>query len=537
MEGDLPARHRPRVHDLARDAAQQQVDTTGPRLVLDDLVLDDIVQAELPLPTQHVEPDVPGGLRLVEGVLDLGGAHRRIDRADVDRPGAHRSVEHGEAVDGHSAVEPDEKVEVGLVLRTGRRLLPDLALVPAEVGDDEGLAAGEVEQALARGVDGEAAEIDGDPAAVQAFGDCGGRSRSAGSVAAHDAGLVIPPSLSSTLALLFGFSDGPWRATRKWGQAASYRQRDYLRDEVLPGELDSVANSLADYALVCRAVLAGRGSGGAPPELDSPMEEPLLAFPLLRRAGHDTRSALSELGRYADLLTDAEASSGPGSEAADFVLNSLAEYGRYWHLMALLRVPIDSPFVLTYEERDALTVRWPFNRIALDVVTADAGSNHVTLRVPDASARLLAPRLVSTATGRSAELITTSTETRELLSFYTWDRERTERVSFRVLLAPTLGVSVLSAAVFALQIGLSALLYTKGAASLSELALVAGPVGFAASLLLLREPSTLAVRLRRTSTWAILGALVVLLVITTWQAYQLLDTPAHPVRSNVSVEE
>ena len=49
-----------------------------------------------------------------------------------------------------------------------------LALVLAEVLDDERLHAGDAEQALARGVDGEASEVAGDPAAVELFGDGGG---------------------------------------------------------------------------------------------------------------------------------------------------------------------------------------------------------------------------------------------------------------------------------------------------------------------------------------------------------------------------
>jgi len=52
--------------------------------------------------------------------------------------------------------------------------LPLLALVFAEVLDDERFNVGDAEQALACSVDGEAAKVTGDPAAVELFGDGGG---------------------------------------------------------------------------------------------------------------------------------------------------------------------------------------------------------------------------------------------------------------------------------------------------------------------------------------------------------------------------
>jgi hypothetical protein len=60
--------------------------------------------------------------------------------------------------------------------------LPLLAFVFAEVLDDEGLHVGDAEQALAGGVDGEASEIAGDPAAVELFGDGSGGAGAAEAV-------------------------------------------------------------------------------------------------------------------------------------------------------------------------------------------------------------------------------------------------------------------------------------------------------------------------------------------------------------------
>src|SRR5208282_4892926 len=60
--------------------------------------------------------------------------------------------------------------------------LPLLAFVFAEVLDDERLHAGDAKQSLAGGVDGEAPEVAGNPAAVEFFGDGSGGARAAEAV-------------------------------------------------------------------------------------------------------------------------------------------------------------------------------------------------------------------------------------------------------------------------------------------------------------------------------------------------------------------
>ena len=88
--------------------------------------------------------------------------------------------------------------------------LPLLALVFAEVLDDEGLYVGNAEQTLTGGMDGEASEVAGNPAAVELFGD-GGRG-----AAADEAVEDRSPSLRSLLLerlvrprLAIGIEDSP----------------------------------------------------------------------------------------------------------------------------------------------------------------------------------------------------------------------------------------------------------------------------------------------------------------------------------------
>jgi hypothetical protein len=73
-------------------------------------------------------------------------------------------VEHELAVGGLAGVGPG--AELGG--------LPGLTLVLAEVLNDEGADVGDREQALAGSVDGEAAEVGGDPVATELLGDGGG---------------------------------------------------------------------------------------------------------------------------------------------------------------------------------------------------------------------------------------------------------------------------------------------------------------------------------------------------------------------------
>ena len=60
--------------------------------------------------------------------------------------------------------------------------LPLLALVLAEVLDDERLHAGDAKEALAGRVDREASEVAGNPAAIELFGDGGGGAGTAEAV-------------------------------------------------------------------------------------------------------------------------------------------------------------------------------------------------------------------------------------------------------------------------------------------------------------------------------------------------------------------
>jgi hypothetical protein len=109
----------------------------------------------------------------------LSDGHWRVHRADVHQRTALAAVDVGVG-QGLGMIQVQDEVNVGRhrgLIRLRRLLvaeghpLPVLALVLAEVEDLEGLAVRDAEQALAGGVDREAAEVAADPAAVEFFGD------------------------------------------------------------------------------------------------------------------------------------------------------------------------------------------------------------------------------------------------------------------------------------------------------------------------------------------------------------------------------
>jgi hypothetical protein len=122
--------------------------------------------------------------------VHVGAGHRRIHCSHVHHASGLDAVQPNVAADRRGVVKLKDEFAVGgsrvlfcsssLSLAVGGKLgdLPLLALVFAQVLHDEGLHIGDAEQALARGVDGEASEVAGDPAAVEFFGNGGGGAAS-----------------------------------------------------------------------------------------------------------------------------------------------------------------------------------------------------------------------------------------------------------------------------------------------------------------------------------------------------------------------
>src|SRR5262249_5288369 len=142
------------------------------------------------VPAEHVHAvGLRGALAGADGPLELGGDVGHVaggdgclDAADVDQAAALGAAQPGVAVQRRGAVQPGDELRGGGVAPRGLfgRLgavpgelagLPELAFVLAQVLDDEGADPGDLQEALAGGVDGEAAQVAGDPAAAELLGD------------------------------------------------------------------------------------------------------------------------------------------------------------------------------------------------------------------------------------------------------------------------------------------------------------------------------------------------------------------------------
>ena len=131
------------------------------------------------------------------------------------------------ALEGPRAVELQDEAAVvgdhGRGLRRAAELrgLPRLALVFAQVLDDERFDVLDAEQPLARGVDGEAPQVAGDPAAVQLLGH--GRGGAAAAEAVEDEVVFVGGGSNDAFEEGFGFLGGV---------AESFIARDYSKFEI-----------------------------------------------------------------------------------------------------------------------------------------------------------------------------------------------------------------------------------------------------------------------------------------------------------------
>jgi hypothetical protein len=339
---------------------------------------------------------------------------------------------------------------------------------------------------------------------------------------------------------LLGFSEGPWRATAGRPRALERRRERYLLRETDSGDLPDVIARLAPLSTRAGAVLSRRVLMGTA-EL-SAMEHPFLVFPQLMQvwgSGPDAeRRSVAALESYVRLLERAGDMAQRGSAAADVLLNTLADYGHYWHLMAQFRVPLDEPFLLKYEERRTVRLSWLRNQASMHLVIADASSNHVTARITDAHARMRDVHATDPLSGTRSEFIATSSGSRELHAVYVWDDNRPERVELTLRIVQLFRVAVASWLLVALAGGVAALFCFHRPESLGDLGLIAGPTALTAGLLLTREPSTLGSRLRRSATVGVLVALLALMAASGWRTIELLrDADDHGQTHHDTTEE
>ena len=342
---------------------------------------------------------------------------------------------------------------------------------------------------------------------------------------AREAGLHVDAQLRTVLVAMCGFSSGPWQRFLDSGQNPRLALTEYLQSGIggaVTGCLvDEWSDAISRSGEILQATLRRVGETA---NATSAVENPLLVLPeLIEPARREDLTPIgSLLARFDAFVQQASecAQSQPGSSnAATDLLLALADYGRRWDVMVSCTVPLDAPFsVKTVESRPLMlssTLRQKIRQRATgkqEVVVADARTNHVSIRVTDPNVELYDVQATDLAGTGPAWLLSTTEHNAEVLSFYMSNPDRDFSVCLDLGLRPT-GLSRSVTWVFTLLVVL-ALVATLSLASsnASVLAVLVVPTTFAGSLLLLREPSSLGTRLKRTVATLLACALVVLWV-------------------------
>lgn len=333
---------------------------------------------------------------------------------------------------------------------------------------------------------------------------------------ATDAGLAVDPAVAHLLEAALAFSEAQWQAMRP-------NLRRYLAEGTGLSRGDQQVTRWIDLAHE-----AGRRLGvyaDVPDPLHSAIETPALVVPALLTAGHarSPADATVIVEAYVRLLSEAAAltssADGQVAVASRTFLDTLVEYGSHYDLMAVVRVPLDEPFLVKVVDRRELTLSRVRNRGEQSVVLADARSNHIALRAVDPNARLIHVRARSATTPKAAYGTFTYRSTPQVHSSYSFepDRDYRVRLTFRVGLLHRLQLVPYAVGTVLFVV---AWLIRDADPSPRELALLIGPGALAASIVLAREPSALGSRLRRLSNLWVVAAMAAVFVVAGWRYVQ-----------------
>ncbi|PZF63079.1 hypothetical protein DEI81_09085 [Curtobacterium sp. MCBD17_013] len=223
--------------------------------------------------------------------------------------------------------------------------------------------------------------------------------------------------------------------------------------------------------------------------------------------------ATTVLEEYRGLILAADSAATPEAEV---FLEALADYGNYYDLIAAMRIPLDEPFMVKYSERRDLKLSWPRREGRQELVIADAQSNHATFKVTDPNVRISVFQAVQMTSDEFAVGAFQSRKDQQSRAIYAHDPDRDFRIRFRFQLGLLRRLQTIPYVATALLVLLSLALLHEKPEQLRDLALIVGPAALAASVLLVREPSTLGSRLRLTSSLLLAIALGVLVLVATF---------------------
>lgn len=252
----------------------------------------------------------------------------------------------------------------------------------------------------------------------------------------------------------------------------------------------------------------------------------LLALPSLATKPTAVAQVGALVASYAAGIVELQRRSGAGDIYATAFLTTLTEYGRRWLMVLDAEVPLDVPGTFkTSDDRPLRLTRSMLTRHQL--AFKEGASVHVEARSLDPAVRLdlefevLDPFGARVGIGpvrdSGGEIgpLELAQSTAEVVSLYSSTPERPERVELSVRLLPVADVRWPPLVALVLTLGASVLaaLLPNGRDLVNGLAVLAVPTTFAATFALIREQTTLATRLLRTSNVLLGTGIAVLWVI------------------------
>lgn len=369
------------------------------------------------------------------------------------------------------------------------------------------------------------------------------------------------PTLEVALKEIFGFTTGLWQNIHGNVKPEPEPMRElilrFLNAEGIYGWADTPLTPLDIYNWWYSSIdfINRSANSRMVATIDNAAAVPLLALPAIAQTMASNNTPIcnrNDVSAILDLLKafleDAKQKTGnkiTGEERAANKIEILyASYGDHWDAISECEVPLDEPFMIKTSETRGLHLGSPgevansFSRqkgwvsrksSSQLVVWKDAKSNHVNIRVKDANVELVHDGVKALSERHEVinELPKYFESTPEFLGFYDTRNDRHFRLWIDLPLTTSTPTKVsrwviLSLASTALiAFGFFALhWFGVGNATMSgaDVAVILVPSAIAASLLLVREASTLSTEL--TKEWSIgTAAVLVLLWLGTLIAY------------------
>ncbi|MGW1958036.1 hypothetical protein ACWCPI_35735 [Streptomyces sp. NPDC001920] len=345
---------------------------------------------------------------------------------------------------------------------------------------------------------------------------------------ASQVGVAIDSSITSLLTAIFAFPAGPWQNVHQ-SMHEEYEQYERATLELLVWQYLMSSSSwnfqvsqemVQDWLSIIDPIHKWV-SKSVPSSIDSASENPVLALPDIGQMFANELQVASLLGDLNSLLSWARNQQVAQTRR---LLKAYAAYGRYWDMFVECTIPLDEPFMIKTAEKRGLHLGEPGkvanshskpSQLSLQktssqlVVFNDAMTNHLNVRVNDTNVELVPDkvRVLNERYEPVGEEPDFQQSSPELLSFYSADEGRKHRIWVDIPLRPSghaaitrwvvvvLSASALLAFIFFVYHWFDMAEDSKMTGQ--DVAVILVPSAIAASLLLVRESSTLGAEINK----------------------------------------